>query len=276
MDKIYSRKRLLLPKLRKNRRGSNLKFRNNYGKVINNGINMNNNNAKNNQNNQNNLNQFFQNNNIINKKLIKTAIIVIIAVFIANRIIATIEPTVNILCIDMAKAIATKVSNEQATIVMEKYKYDDISNVIKDDKGNIKMIQMNVITVNAITSDVALKIQDGLENYNSKEFSIKLGTFTGSKILSGRGPNVPIKMATVGNVETNLVSQFSQSGINQTLHRIYLNVSCNVTVLTPFDSIEQNIVNQVLIAEAVIVGEVPSNYYNLNGIQSDDLIEFIE
>ena len=83
-------------------------------------------------------------------------------------------------------------------------------------------------------------------------------------------------MATVGNVETNLVSQFSQSGINQTLHRIYLNVSCNVTVLTPFDSIEQNIVNQVLIAEAVIVGEVPSNYYNLNGIQSDDLIEFIE
>lgn len=285
MDKIYSRKRLLLPKLRKNRRGSNLKFRNNYGKVINNGINMNNNNVKNNQNNQNyqnnqnnqnNLNQLFQNNNIINKKLIKTAIIVIIAVFIANRIIATIEPTVNILCIDMAKAIATKVSNEQATIVMEKYKYDDISNVIKDDKGNIKMIQMNVITVNAITSDVALKIQDGLENYNSEEFSIKLGTFTGSKILSGRGPNVPIKMATVGNVETNLVSQFSQSGINQTLHRIYLNVSCNVTVLTPFDSIEQNIVNQVLIADAVIVGEVPSNYYNLNGIQSDDLIEFIE
>ena len=170
MDKIYSRKRLLLPKLRKNRRGSNLKFRNNYGKVINNGINMNNNNVKNNQNNQNyqnnqnNLNQLFQNNNIINKKLIKTAIIVIIAVFIANRIIATIEPTVNILCIDMAKAIATNVSNEQATIVMEKYKYDDISNVIKDDKGNIKMIQMNVITVNAITSDVALKIQDGLEN----------------------------------------------------------------------------------------------------------------
>lgn len=58
------------------------------------------------------------------------------------------------------------------------YKYDDISNVIRDDNGNIKMIQMNVINVNAITSDVALKIQQELDNYNSEEFSIKLGTFT--------------------------------------------------------------------------------------------------
>lgn len=83
-------------------------------------------------------------------------------------------------------------------------------------------------------------------------------------------------MATVGNVETDLVSQFSQSGINQTLHRIYLNVNCTVTILTPFDTIEQSITNQVLIAEAVIVGEVPSTYYNLNGVKEDNLIELVK
>lgn len=83
-------------------------------------------------------------------------------------------------------------------------------------------------------------------------------------------------MATVGNVETDLVSQFSQSGINQTLHRIYLNVNCTVTILTPFDTIEQSITNQVLIAEAVIVGEVPSTYYNLSGVKEDDLIELVK
>lgn len=154
MDKIYSRKRLLIPKIKiRNRRSG-------FGRGS--------------------LNDFNNNQitNLFDKKLIKTAIVVIIAVFIANRIIATIEPTMDVLCIDMAKSIATKVSNEQASVVMEKYKYEDISNVVRDDKGNIKMIQMNVSTVNAITSDVALKIQEGLENYNSEEFSIKLGTFT--------------------------------------------------------------------------------------------------
>lgn len=269
MDKIYSRKRLLIPRLRKNRRRISFNLKNIYQKIHNSksdGL----------YNNEHGFQNDDKKNTFVNKKLLKTAIIVIIAVFIANKILSTIEPTVNTLCIDMAKSIATKVSNEQATIVMEKYKYDDISNVVKDDEGNIKMIQMNVVTVNGITSDVALKIQNSLENYNSEEFSIKLGTFTGSKLLSGRGPNIPIKMSTVGNVETELVSHFSQSGINQTLHRIYLNVNCKVTVLTPFNSIEQDICNQVLIAEAVIVGEVPSTYYNLNGIKSDDLIELIE
>lgn len=96
------------------------------------------------------------------------------------------------------------------------------------------------------------------------------------KILSGRGPSIPIKMSTIGNVETELVSQFSHAGINQTLHRIYLNVNCKVTILTPFDTIEENITNQVLIAEAVIVGEVPSTYYNLNGVKGEDLIELVK
>ena len=58
------------------------------------------------------------------------------------------------------------------------YQYEDISNIVRDDKNNIKMIQMNVATVNAITSDVALKIQENLDNYQSEEFTIKLGTFT--------------------------------------------------------------------------------------------------
>ena len=248
MDKIYSRKRFLIPKF--NRKKSNFIVGPNW------------NNKK--------INKFE------NKKLITFFIIVIIAVFIANKIISTINPIMDALCIDMAKSIETKISNEQATIVMEKYKYEDISNVVKDEQGNVKMIQMNIVTVNAITSDVALKIQEGLENYNCEEFSIKLGTFTGTKILSGRGPNIPIKMSTIGNVETDLVSQFSHAGINQTLHRIYLNVNCKVTILTPFDTIEENIKNQVLIAEAVIVGEVPSTYYNLNGIKDEDLIELVK
>ncbi len=99
----------------------------------------------------------------------------------------------------------------------------------------------------------------------------------GTKIFSGRGPDIPIKMATVGNVETDLVSQFSQAGINQTLHRIYLNVRCTVTILTPFDTINQEISNQVMLAEAVIIGEVPNTYYNLNGIdEKGELLEVLE
>lgn len=50
------------------------------------------------------------------------------------------------------------------------------------------------------------------------------------------------------------------------MHRIYLQVDCEVSILTPFDNITQSISNQVLIAENVIVGNIPNTYYNLEGL----------
>ena len=80
----------------------------------------------------------------------------------------------------------------------------------------------------------------------------------------------------VGDIQTDLRSEFSTAGINQTLHRIYLEIKCNVVILTPFKTIQEEISNQVLIAEGVIVGEIPNTYYNLDGITKDNAIDIIE
>lgn len=239
MDKIYSRKRIKLPKVNFNNK---------------------------------NLGEF----NSKNVKKIKILVIVVIAVFVAIVIIKAIEPVINKQSIVVAKSIATKISNEQATVVMANYKYQDLCSIEKDENGNIKMIKSNIIPVNEIISDIAVRIQDELNKTQDGEVFIRLGTLTGSKLLSGRGPKVNFKIVTIGNVETDLKSEFSSAGINQTLHRIYLQVKCKVIVLTPFSSIEEEITNQVLLAEAVIVGNIPNTYYNLEGINNNNVLDIIE
>lgn len=102
------------------------------------------------------------------------------------------------------------------------------------------------------------------------------GSFTGIKLLAGRGPGIKIRISTVGNVETDLKSEFEAQGINQTLHRIYLQVKCEVSILTPFKDITKDIKNQVLIMENVIIGTVPNTYYNIEGINTNEALEFIE
>ena len=102
------------------------------------------------------------------------------------------------------------------------------------------------------------------------------GSFTGFNLLSGRGPGVKIRISTIGNVKTDLKSEFISQGINQTLHRIYLRVDCQVSILTPFDNITQNITNQILISENVIVGNIPDTYYNLEGLNEGDAMEVME
>lgn len=96
-------------------------------------------------------------------------------------------------------------------------------------------------------------------------------------MLAGRGPGVKIRISSIGNVETDLKSEFTTQGINQTLHRAYLEVKCRVNILTPFQDIEKEITNQVLLIENVIVGRIPETYYNLQGLNDKtDAMEVIE
>ena len=90
------------------------------------------------------------------------------------------------------------------------------------------------------------------------------------------GPSIPMKLSTTGTVETSVRSEFESKGINQTIHRLYLDVECKVSILTPYNTIEDSITNQVVLIENVIVGLIPSTYYNLEGMDQSNLIDIVE
>ena len=210
------------------------------------------------------------------KRMLKVIIILMIAFTVAKIILDSILPVFDKLCEEKAMSIATIISNNKATEVMAEHTYDELFTIEKDNNGNITMIKSNVIPINEIISDVAIKIQEEFNKQGRENIEIALGSFTGVKLLAGRGPGIKIRISTVGNVETDLRSEFIAQGINQTLHRIYLQVKCEVSILTPFKDITKDITNQVLILENVIIGTVPDTYYNIEGIGTNDALEFIE
>ncbi len=210
------------------------------------------------------------------QKIVKIFIIMVIAFSTVKIVLDAILPIFDTLCKDKAKSIATIVSNEEATNVMKEHTYDELFTLEKDKDGNITMIKSNIIAINEIISDVAVKIQNTINQRGRENIEIALGSFTGFKLLSGKGPGVPIKISSIGNVETDLRSEFSEKGINQTLHRVYLQVDCEVSILTPYNSITEKVSNQVLLIENVIVGKIPSTYYNLEGVNSNSAIDIIE
>ena len=210
------------------------------------------------------------------RKIIMILIFIIVLIMLCKRMLDAVNPIFDTLCENEAKSIATLISNEQATNVMKEHSYDELFTVEKDTDGNVTMITSNVVPINEIISDVAIKIQEEINEQGRKDIQIALGSFTGIKLLSGRGPGIKIRISTIGNVETDLRSEFEAQGINQTIHRIYLQVECEVSILTPFKDITKNITNQVLIMENVIMGIVPDTYYNLEGITTNDAYEFVE
>lgn len=212
-----------------------------------------------------NLPLFFNKKNSPQNRKIRNSIflIVVISVITVFAILRAINPIIDALCIDKAKNLATVISNKQATQIMNEYKYEDFINVVRDSNGDITLIQTNTKNINEVISDIPNKIVEEMEKQSESYISIHLGSVLGNTVFSALGPEIHIKIENVGNVVTKLESEFISEGINQTMHRIYLNIECEATILTPYNTITQKIENQVLIAESVIIGNIPNAYYNI-------------
>lgn len=210
-------------------------------------------------------------------KITKTILILIIAFETASLILSHINPIFEQVSTYEAKKLATFVANDQTTQVMQNYNYDSMFSIEKDEQGNISMIQMNMYRVNIIISDIAYKIQEQMKKPENSTVSVPMGSLLGIGLFSGYGPNIKMKMVLLGSVETDLRSEFIAKGINQTLHRVYLQIDCPVQILSSYKTMEKKISNQFLLAENVIVGEIPSTYYNLEAFEKpEDTVEAIE
>ena len=200
----------------------------------------------------------------------------IILVIINLLIIKAISPVFNKLREDKAKGVAVLICNTNTSECIKQYNYSDFIIIHMDDDKNIRMLEANMKNINLVISDITEKIQKEINNSQNEELYISSGSFTGVSLLSGRGPKIPIKISTIGNVNTELKSEFFSKGVNQTIHRLYLKINCEISVLTPFNTINEEINNQFIIAENIIVGNLPQTYYDLEGLSENDAMEIMQ
>ena len=116
-------------------------------------------------------------NNTKAKKMTTIFLILVIAFSTMKIILDAVYPIFDTLCETRAKSIATIISNEQATNVMKQHTYDEIFTIEKDSNNNITMIKSNVIVINEIVSDVALKIQKEIDHRGRENIEIALRKF---------------------------------------------------------------------------------------------------
>ncbi len=138
--------------------------------------------------------------------------------------------------------------------------YDDLITLEKDASGNVTALITNTAQINTLRAEITNSIIEKLAQSETTLVNIPLGNLFGTAILSGRGPDIPIKVIALTAVSTDFLNDFSSAGINQTRHIIILNVNLVLEVLLPggIETIPMNM--DIGIAETVIVGKVPETY----------------
>ncbi|ELC8441857.1 sporulation protein YunB [Clostridium perfringens] len=208
--------------------------------------------------------------NINLKKYLIITIIIIIASFLSfiyafDKIIA---PTVLLVSDSEMRAKTLDVINKNIVeVYTEKFDYDNLISVEKDSSGDINMLKADTIRLNDLATEVAIKSQADIKEIGSIGVKVPIGYITKNNIMSYWGPSITVKMEPIGRVEVSYDSVFESAGINQTRHKILVNVKTNLKIILPLQSKEVEVVNQIPISDTVIVGEVPKSMWGSNMLQ---------
>ena len=129
--------------------------------------------------------------------------------------------------------------------------------VAKDTSNRITSIHIHSIPLSQLATEMNLLLLDELGQYESDGFGIPIGNLTSVAFLSGKGFLIPVKAVTLGTIASEVHTELTSTGINQTLHKVTIRFAVTVRYLSPLHEVVDTLYFEVLIAETLVVGEVP-------------------
>ncbi len=198
--------------------------------------------------------------------LIFSFLFLLTAMVMFNAASSQISPVIAALAEAKVKHIATVIATDVMNEKMEDIQYDDLIILQKDGTSRITAVQANIVRMNRISAEMASSMQERLGQMDDIYVKVPLGNIFGNSFLANRGPEFTAKVIPYGNIDIDFKTELISAGINQTRHRIYLEITSKLLVIVPFVKKDSKVVTKVPVAETVIIGDVPDSFINLEGM----------
>lgn len=191
------------------------------------------------------------------------AFLVVTSAFLFTVIERNLRPTILAIAEARSKQIAVEAIND---VINEKIvpaaEYQELVKVHKDGQARVTLLQPNVTKMNKLQAEAAREVNNSLKNLGRNSFYIPLGQVLGSQLLASYGPRIKVNFVPYGTVKVERIDRFEEAGINQTRHMIFFRVTGSVRVVIPLETSEVKVTSEVLVADNIILGEVPRTYVN--------------
>lgn len=200
------------------------------------------------------------------------AVFAVLSTVLLFAIDAKMRPILLRLAHDEAKYNVTDIMNKAfaQTLCDEQISYESIVNITRDSLGKVSSVETNSATVNRIVTNAVNSIYEQISADVTIRCGISIGSLTGLTVLQSRGFEIPVLSQLSRYVEYKIVSSFTDAGINQTVHSIYLRITSTMYTYVPGEKMNEKISSEILLAETVIVGDVPEAYTGVFQEYSDD------
>jgi len=187
---------------------------------------------------------------------------VILLIFFFRTVNSRIRPILTAMATTgVSNAVTAAVNNAILDgIAAEHISYRDMVQMEIASDGRVSALTSNLGQANLLRAQMLSLVLEAVSELSSEDFSIPMGNLTDIDLFSGRGPDVTVDVLSTGTAKADFAHEFVDAGVNQTLHRILLELEVEVQILLPGETIELPVSTRVCIAETVIVGQVPDTY----------------
>lgn len=173
-----------------------------------------------------------------------------------------------------AYSMAVETLNRAVKLVTENgVEYGELMDAQIDAQGRVTMLRADTMRMNELAAETALKAEQELNSIDNQFVDIPLGAALGIRSLSGFGPRMSMQILPVGAVHASFDTEFESAGINQTRHRIFLNLRATVSLIIPTGSQLVEVESTMPIAESIIVGGVPDSFVDVN--DQKDILDLV-
>ena len=223
------------------------------------------------------------------KTINKVVIISILVFFNSVFMLITFNRITKPILLDYAKnkieletktLIAETISNE---IIDNISNYEDIFKMVNNNKNETVLIDYDTIKINKILNNITLNLINNLKSIEDSTFSnnntvyfIPFGAVTNLGTSNWIGPQIPIKIMTSGNVESKIITNLKEYGINNLVLETFIDINVNTNILLPYTSEFINVNYKVPIIKKVIGGKIPSVYGGMYSTSSNIINDLIE
>lgn len=138
---------------------------------------------------------------------------------------------------------------------------DGLVSLERDSQGNITAARADVAAINRLAAEVLSRTVAETEQ-ETLTVEIPIANLLGSALLMNRGPSIPVQVTMLSSSKAGFRSELTSAGINQTRHRIFLELDVQLSFLLPWRDMDTSVQTEILVSETVIVGRVPDSYMN--------------
>jgi len=197
--------------------------------------------------------------------LITLAVALLVAASVIALLEAKLRPVVAEVAAAQAQNTMTAVIENAVTadLAARQVGYSDLIVIQRDEGGAITALTTDMARMNLLRAELTAAILESIAGVDVSDIEVPLGSLFDLEPLWAKGPSLRARAMTVGTVRTEFDSQFISAGVNQTLHRIWLEVDVPMTLLLPGGEVETALHTRLCVAETVIVGKVPDTYLQL-------------